>query len=546
MQVLLVEDNDDDVLLIQESLSETKISIVRAERLSSALERLAQGRFDAVLLDLSLPDAFGLDTIGRVLRQAPGVPIVVLTGLNDEEAAVKAVEQGAQDYLIKGQVNGHLVARSLRYAIQRHKAEESLKERNRELLVLRKISETILGSLDLKLVLEQILEQAMLSGSFDLGNIRLLDSSGDTLEVAVARGYRDPNNVLSHRKLSRSTEATRSSHFSGLIFERPCIEEHVQASTGLRTIKKEGVESFVQVPVCAEGEILGIIQLASRTPRRFTNEEVRLLETIGNQMGIAVQRAQLFEKTHRQASELAKANKLQADFTAMIAHDLRSPLMNITGVAEVMIGGTFGSVNEEQKKWLGRIQANGRTLVDLVSDFLDFSKLESGYVEVRKERVDLSQLIQKSIENFRVLAQEKGISIIDTVDLSLPAVHVDPRRLDQVLSNLIGNAIKFTGEEGETEVGAELADASQVKVWVRDNGVGIPADEIGQLFQKYRQGGNANRSSRQGTGLGLVICKMIVEAHGGKIWVESQPGQGSTFFFSLPATSADSTDSTPA
>lgn len=546
MRVLLVEDNDDDVLLIQESLSETKISIARAERLSSALEQLASGGFDAVLLDLSLPDAQGLDTIGRVLSQVPGVPIVVLTGLNDEEAAVKAVEQGAQDYLIKGQVDGHLLARALRYAIQRHKAEESLKERNRELLVLRKISETILGSLDLKIVLEQILEQSMLSGSFDLGNIRLIDSSSDALEVAVARGYRDPNNVLSHRRLSRTTEAVHSSHFSGRVFEQPCIEEHVQACSGLRTMRKEGVESFVQVPVCAEGKVLGIIQLASHTPRRFNNEEVRLLETIGNQMGIAVQRAQLYEKTRRQATELEQANKLQADFTAMIAHDLRSPLMNITGIAEVMIGGMFGSVSEEQKKWLSRLQANGQSLIDLVSDFLDVSKLESGYIEVKRERVDLTNLIQKTIENFRVLAHEKRISISDAVDLSLPTMHVDPRRMDQVLSNLISNAIKFGGDGGETEVGAALADATEVKVWVRDNGVGIPADEIGQLFQKYRQGGNAKCSSQKGTGLGLVICKMIVEAHGGKIWVESEPGHGSTFFFSLPVTPAGATDATPA
>src|SRR3972149_1205274 len=221
MRVLLVEDNDDDVLLIQESLSETKISIARAERLSSALEQLARGGFDAVLLDLSLPDAQGLDSIGRVHSQAPDVPIVVLTGLNDEVAAVKAVERGAQDYLIKGQVDGHLLARSLRYAIQRHKAEESLKERNRELLVLRKISETILGSLDLKMVLEQILEQAMLSGAFDLGNIRLIDSSGDALEVAVARGYRHPCLVLCQRMITLAVMIARSFYFSGRVFEQP-------------------------------------------------------------------------------------------------------------------------------------------------------------------------------------------------------------------------------------------------------------------------------------------------------------------------------------
>ena len=204
MRVLLVEDNDDDVLLIRESLSETKLEIHRAERLSTALEQLARGGFDAVLLDLSLPDAWGLDTIGRLRHQAAAVPIVVLTGLNDEEVAVRAVEEGAQDYLIKGQVNGHLLARSLRYAIQRHRAEETLKERNRELLILQKISETILGSLDLKAVLGKILEETMVNDCFDLGNIRLLDRSGEMLEVVASRGYRCSENVLSHRALART------------------------------------------------------------------------------------------------------------------------------------------------------------------------------------------------------------------------------------------------------------------------------------------------------------------------------------------------------
>ena len=168
--------------------------------------------------------------------------------------------------------------------------------------------------------------------------------------------------------------------------------------------------------------------------------------------------------------------------------------------------------------------------MDLVSDFLDVSKLESGYVDINREMVNLTGLIQKSIDSYRVLALDKRISIKGTVDPSLPAVHADPRRLDQVLSNLISNAIKFTGEGGEVEVGAALADATLIQVWVRDNGVGIAADEMGQLFEKYRQGGNVKHSSHKGTGLGLVICKMIVEAHGGRIWVESTEGSGSDLF----------------
>jgi len=323
---------------------------------------------------------------------------VVLTGLNDEEVAVRAVEEGAQDYLIKGQVNGHLLARSLRYAIQRHRAEETLKERNRELLILQKISETILGSLDLKAVLGKILEETMVNDCFDLGNIRLLDRSGEMLEVVASRGYRCSENVLSHRALARTTES-RQSKFGDRLFREPCIEEQLQQCGGYRTLKKEGVESFIMVPVRANGEVVGTLQLASRTPRKFKSEEVNLLQTIGNQMGVAVQKVQLYEETARQALELERANKLQADFTAMIAHDLRSPLMNIMGVAEVMVEGMFGGVTKEQKKWLGRIQSNSQSLVDLVSDFLDVSKLESGYVDVNRETVNLAGLIQKSIES---------------------------------------------------------------------------------------------------------------------------------------------------
>jgi signal transduction histidine kinase len=279
---------------------------------------------------------------------------------------------------------------------------------------------------------------------------------------------------------------------------------------------------------------MGTLQLASRTPRKFKPEEINLLQTIGNQLGVAVQKAKLYEETSRQAAELERANKMQADFTAMIAHDLRSPLMNIMGVVEVMIGGMFGKVTEEQKKWLARIEANSQNLVDLVSDFLDVSKLESGYVDLNREMIALAGLMQKNIDGYRVLALDKGISIKGAVDPRLPAVCADPRRLDQVLSNLISNAIKFTEKGGTVEVGASQTDATCIQVWVKDDGVGIAAEEMNQLFEKYRQAGNVKHSSHKGTGLGLVICKMIIEAHHGRIWVESVEGQGATFFFSLP------------
>ena len=536
IKVLLVEDNVGDARLLRELLKEPKGSpfeLVHVGRLSEALSSLRVEPFGVILLDLSLPDAQGLDTICRLRSHAANVPIVIMTGLDDEEFAVTAVEQGAQDYLIKGQVDGHLLARALRYAIQRHKAEESLKERNRELLTLRKISETILGSLDLKSVLETILEQAMESGSFDLGNIRMLDRSGKALEVMATRGYRDPTNILRHRRLSRAMESEQS-HFGDRIFKESCIEEHLQQSSRFRTLRKEGIESFIDVPIRANGEVVGMIQLASRAPREFRPEEVDLLETIGNQMGVAVQKAQLYEETRRQAVELEKANKMQGDFTAMIGHDLRSPMQNIIGAAGMMEDGVFGMVNEEQRKWLRKILATSHGLLDLVNDFLDLSKIETGNIDLVKEEVDLERLLQATLECYLPLAQEKQISLHDQTAPCLPKVYADPRRLEQVLTNLLSNAIKFTGEGGRVEVGAQTVDGTGVKVYVKDTGVGIPKDEIDTLFKKYRQTTSGKTSGQRGTGLGLAICKMIVEAHSGTIAVESEVGQGTTFFFSLP------------
>jgi len=539
IKVLLVEDNAGDARLLREFLKEPQgapFALIHVDRLSEALRLLAMESFAVILLDLSLPDAHGLETIARVRGHASNVPVVVLTGLNDEEVAVAAVEQGAQDYLIKGQVDGPLLTRSLRYAIQRQRAEESLKDRNQELQILRKISETILGSLDLKSVLDKILQQAIDYGAFDFGNIRLLDRSGKMLEVAAGIGYRDRENIARHRGISRSLEAA-SSVFGARLFHEPCIEEDVQAREGLKTLKREGAHSFIEVPVRAQEETLGTIQLASRTRRRFKPEEVNLLATIGNQLGVAIQKGQLYDETKRQASELERANKMQADFTAMIAHDLRSPLMSITGATEVMMDGMFGSVNEEQKKWLAKILANGLSLVGLVSDFLDVSKLEAGYVNIALETTDLGQLIEKSLDSCLILAQKKNISVTKVIDPSIPQVHADSRRLDQVLGNLLSNAIKFAGEGGEIEIAAVRVDASEAKIWVKDNGTGISAEEIPHLFEKYRQGSNIQHCGSKGTGLGLVICKMIVEAHGGKIWVDSEVGKGSTFFFSLPLNS---------
>jgi signal transduction histidine kinase len=526
MRVLLVQENQDDAVFTQKALAETSLEVARAKGLCGALDQLTKGGFDVILLDVSLPaEPCGLENVALLQRYEPGVPVVVLTDYDNDDAALKAVKIGAQDYLIKGKTDGPLIARALRHAVQRHKAEETLRERNRELLVLRKISESILGSLDLPWILDKILEQTLANGSLDIGNIRLLDPSRETLNVVATRGYRDPGNATKHRLLARPAGGPS-------LFNKVSVHDNAQTG-GSRTFQREGVHTFVIVPVRADGELLGLLQLGSRTPRDFRESELHLLETIGSHVGIALQKARLHEETKNQACALDIAFNLQADFTAMIAHDLRSPLLNISGAAEVMLDGVFGGVTEDQKKWLGRIVENSRTMVDLVSDFLDLSKLEAGYIRLNKEPLNLGELVRETVENYRIMAGNRRLSVTHSIAPGDKLIEADSRRLAQVLGNLVSNAIKFTDEGGDIEIGIS-AKPAEVEVWVKDNGIGIPSADIPSLFNKYRQCNNVNESGHKGTGLGLVICKMLIEAHGGKINLRSEEGRGSTFFFSLP------------
>ncbi len=190
------------------------------------------------------------------------------------------------------------------------------------------------------------------------------------------------------------------------------------------------------------------------------------------------------DKIKKQAEELKEANKLQTDFTAMIAHDLRGPISTVLNTAELMESGLFGAASDEQKQWLGKTQTTCRAVLDIVSDFLDISKFETGRLDLIKKKIDLYKLIQSSLDSYAPMARVKNVSLTSFLEANLPEINADERRLEQVLSNLITNAIKFTPAGGVVEVGARRLNGD-VRVWVKDTGEGIAPDEMGGLFEKY-------------------------------------------------------------
>ncbi|MGH7853310.1 MAG: ATP-binding protein [Candidatus Binatia bacterium] len=276
----------------------------------------------------------------------------------------------------------------------------------------------------------------------------------------------------------------------------------------------------------------------TREEHEFTSDEIEFQSTLAGQVAMTIHKSQLYEQIKTQADELEKANREICDFTAMIAHDLRSPLNQVLGVSELMTDSAFGPVTEGQKKWLGKVSETARQLVNLVNDFLDVSKLEAGRIDLTIEEVDLEKLLDASLGNFHFLAGERNVALRRNITDSAQSIQGDRRRLEQILNNLLSNALKFTPPDGVIEVGAAATDA-EAEVWVQDTGVGIASDEIGELFDKYKQTTSGKTSEHKGTGLGLVICKMIVEAHGGKIWAESGQGKGAKFTFTLPSKRAE-------
>jgi PAS domain S-box-containing protein len=273
----------------------------------------------------------------------------------------------------------------------------------------------------------------------------------------------------------------------------------------------------------------------------FAAEQKHFLEAAARQIALAVENARLYhgviqanEKLRLEIEERQRAEKTLTDFTAMVVHDLRSPLSNVVSMTESVRDGLFGAVNEQQEKWLWKIQTNCRSLIDHVSDFLDFAKIDAGKLDLNREPSDLAARVRDSLMEFSIEAEKRNIQLHSHLSDRLPIISADPRRLSQVLANLLSNALKFTDRGGQIDVDVSLSGDRGIVIAVRDSGVGIPAEELDGVFEMYRQLSTSRQTRRQGTGLGLAICKKIVEAHGGRIWVESEEGKGASFFFSLP------------
>ena len=293
-----------------------------------------------------------------------------------------------------------------------------------------------------------------------------------------------------------------------------------------------GYRSLIAVPLMRDDHLLGGLVVYRKAPGEFDASVVDLLRTFATQSALAIQNARLFREIEEKSRELATASRHKSEFLANMSHELRTPLNAIIGFSEVLAERMFGEINDKQAEYLADILESGRHLLSLINDILDLSKIEAGRMELQATEFNLPDAIENTLTLVRERAHRRGIALGRMVDERLGTICADERKVKQVLLNLLSNALKFTPEGGRIDVAATVTD-NAIEISVSDTGVGIAAEDQAAVFEEFRQVGAASKKI-EGTGLGLAISRKFIELHGGKIWVQSQVGAGSTFAFMLP------------
>lgn len=417
--------------------------------------------------------------------------------------------------------------------------EKEVRERAAELVTINRISQALATQLDKDRLIEFVGDQVRELFRAPIAYVSLLDRATMMLHFPYTHGedaQARPFGVGLTSQIIRSGEPL-------------LINEDMEGNRARLGVERVGrrTASYLGVPIPSGGQIIGVISVQSIDEEgRFTEADERLLSTIATAVGVAFHNARLFEEASHARAAAEQADAAKSSFLSTVSHELRTPLTSVLGFAKIirrrLDERLFPLIPEDDRKVqqakrqvienLDVVVSEGERLTKLIDDVLDLAKIEAGKFTWNMGSVAMKDVVERAIAATGSLFEAKKLQLVREIDADLPTITGDQDRLIQVVINLISNAVKFT-DAGSITCSARK-EGAEVLVSVKDSGIGIaPADQP-KVFEKFKQVGDTLTDKPKGTGLGLPICKEIVEYHGGRIWVESEPGKGSTFSFTLP------------
>lgn len=631
--ILLIEDNPGDARLLQELLAETGSTAYQVEwvdRLATGQERLQAERFDVVLLDLFLPDSQGLDTFARFQASAEKTPVIVLSGHADEVHALQMVHAGAQDYLVKGEVDGRLIARAIRYAIERKAAELERRSLLEQAQAARAVAENAYAQLtqtleriddafiafdsDWKYVYVNARAEQLLRNRRDdllgrpIGAVlpslaaspiyralrsALAEQRPVSIEAYFAalgvwldvRGYpsedgislylqdvsdrhaaeRERERLLWREQAARAAAETERARFQTILAAAPGGVLYVDQATG-EIVGNDGAVQLFGRSLCPEAgsrQNLGFLfwrdgraliweELPSSRAlqgQTIAGEEIIVRRPDGTAVPVVISASPVYGPagdiqgavaTFQDISAIKEVERLRQEWTSVITHDLRQPVSVIKGFTG-LLAATLRDRDQAapESRAVHHISLSADLLNRMIGDLLDASQLETNRLRLDRRPLDLPGHVREVTERLSNLTT--GHSVVIQSAPALPPVLADPARVEQVLGNLLSNAVRYGFPATEITVAVTPADEDAI-VTVTNRGPGLQPEDFAKLFTRFHRSRAARDAGARGIGLGLYITRGLVEAHGGRVWAESVPGETTAFSFSLPYASPTGAD----
>jgi signal transduction histidine kinase/ActR/RegA family two-component response regulator len=518
-----------------------------ARNRSSTVGRAAEDKCTVQIRDVLADADYGRLDLQRLtgFRTLLSTPMI----LQDEVVGVLAMwrtdvapfDDRERQLLEEFAVQGAIVLRQvdLMRALESRGAE--LSDKVEQLEALREVDEVVGSSLDLDEVLERIVTNAVRLTNLGFGDITLSTEGGSILEYDDAtdsfhvRGRYGSSPALwdrlQHIVIDREASVVGRTALADQPLEIPDVAA-VERDDFLDIIFQDGWRSVLAVPMIVNDEMIGVLVIRRRGTGDFPPDVVELLETFASQSALAIVNARLYRELETQSRELEIASNHKSEFLASMSHELRTPLNAVIGFSEVLLERMFGDINERQEEYLRDIWNSGRHLLQLLNEILDLSKVEAGQMVLDPSAFSVSGAIEYTLAMVRERAAAHAITLsVDMAD-DIGIIEADELRFKQVVLNLVSNAVKFTPDGGTVTVRA-YRDAADLVVSVTDTGIGVPAEDQERIFDSFQQGGRGP-AKEEGTGLGLTLSRRIVGLLGGRMWLESVVGEGSTFGFRIP------------